>query len=249
MYIEEKESNDKYIKCKFMGEEDIRCCPEYIDKYLENDTTCNKDSRTIKLRNFNDRYMFRLSLECKLKDKKDKKDKIMTVILMNPSYANNNGLDDTLLHVKEFMEKVNQAGNKDYQYSSFVVLNVFPIRTAKSECLLFLLNKYDTDKKYCKYNLEYIKDKISAGGDFLLAWGANYHNTEQTQTILKELKQHKKAQKFVYHLNKGKEKSPSHFTSQVYYKIRNEGLKLIKVDIIENNEIQPSKRKDDVLEI
>ena len=215
---ETKSSEDKRITCEYIGKENIRNCSDLRNKCLSDEqiykqTHSNSYSKSDisinRLNKFYDQHLFRLSLKCQIDNKKGK---TMTVILMNPSYASHMGLD--------------------FHYSYFIILNVFPIRTANSKFLECLLNKYDHNCEYRNENLNYIKTKINEGGDFILAWGADYHKTDEAQKILEELNNSKKTRKLVYRLNdsKGREGTPSHFTSRIYNKVKKE-LQLIEVNI------------------
>ena len=253
-----KESKDKKIICEFIGDEDISNYPEYKEKCLKDDQISkkinsknydNQDIRNNTLTKFFDKHLFRLVLTCELNNENNK---TISIILMNPSYADYYGLDDTILNVKKFIEKINNKNNPDFKYSSFDVLNVFPIRIANSNCLPDLLKKYDFNRDYRNKNFEYIKTKIKQGCDYILAWGADYHKTEEAQNILKELNNNKNVRILVYHLNssKGREGTPSHFTSRVYNKIKNnQGLKLIEVEINSKNDILFLESKKILLEI
>jgi len=73
--------------------------------------------------------------------------KTITVILQNPFYANETGLDSTLYNLK----KILVASYQDV-YSSFDVLNVFPIRTSDSGELRILLKDHSKFDKYQNQN-------------------------------------------------------------------------------------------------
>ena len=235
---ETKSSEDKRITCEYIGKENIRNCSDLRNKCLSDEqiykqTHSNSYSKSDisinRLNKFYDQHLFRLSLKCQIDNKKGK---TMTVILMNHSYASHMGLDDTLLNVKDYLCKLNAKCDSDFHYSYFIILNVFPIRTANSKFLECLLNKYDHNCEYRNENLNYIKTKINEGGDFILAWGADYHKTDEAQKILEELNNSKKTRKLVYRLNdsKGREGTPYHFTSRIYNKVKKE-LQLIEVNI------------------
>ena len=106
--------------------------------------------------------MFRYSLTYEL----SKTGKPITIILMNPSYADEYGLDATLKNVKEFLEKQGK-------YSKFQVLNIFPIRTPNSKGLIDKMEKYPEIKAK---NIEYIKKVLAKSEDVLVAWGSKYHS-------------------------------------------------------------------------
>lgn len=145
---------------------------------------------------FYDKHLFRYSLKCKIQEKGEP----ITVILMNPSYADECGLDSTLCNVKNFL--------KDQKiFSEFEVLNIFPIRTPDSSKLVELMKKY---KKYQKANDEYIKKALNKSKKVLIAWGSKYHS--HAKWIFEILKN-----KEVYtYCAKNKNGSPKHFVPQVY---------------------------------
>lgn len=145
---------------------------------------------------FYDNHLFRYLLKCKIKDQ----GKLITVILMNPSFADEYGLDSTLCNVKEFLEK-------QKNYSEFEVLNIFPIRTPNSKNILKLMKKYE---KIQKTNNEYIINSLKSADEVLVAWGRKYHS--YAKWIFKYLNNKK-----VYAYSVNKDGSPTHFAPQVYY--------------------------------
>ena len=180
----------KYI-CKFeskyfINEEDL---------LYKNSCNFNNRMNNEPYKKFYDKHLFRYSLSCKIKDV----GKSITVILMNPSYADEYGLDSTLCNVREFLIK-----NTDY--SAFEVLNIFPIRTPNSKDVSNLMQKY---QKIQTKNNDYVKSILTKSQDILVAWGGKYHN--KTMWILDLLKN-----KNVYAYDINKDGSPRHFAPQAY---------------------------------
>jgi hypothetical protein len=199
------------------------CCfsEETMDGKPEYEKSIAKTSKKGETYNgkFYDKRLHRFYLLHKFNDKGLK---TITVILMNPSFADENGLDGTLNNVRKLLsEKYSNL------YSAFEVLNVFPIRMPKSSELEQLMKKYDVDGKYDKKNKEIIKQHFDkTDNDILLAWGSDYH--ENAQWIIEILK-NKQNKLFVYYLNdKG---SPRHFSPRNFNKIVNEDKKLREVEI------------------
>ena len=146
---------------------------------------------------FYDCHLFRYLLNCKIEEKD--KEKSITVILLNPSFADEYGLDRTLFNVKKFLKE-------QTNYSEFNVLNIFPIRTPNSKNLTEKMRKY---KKLQEKNNEFIKKVISESNDVLIAWGSKYHkNAKWILDLLKD--------KAVYTYCINKDGSPRHFSPQAY---------------------------------
>lgn len=152
------------------------------------------------------------------------KHKTITVIMRNPSYADETGLDATLNNLKNFL-----ITNYSENFSAFEVLNLFPIRTSKSDDLENMLNTHDKQCKHRKKNEEIIKDCINKSSHILLAWGSKYHK-HAIRTIFPILKGKKL---FVYGLNK--DGSPKLFIPFVsIIKKPNKKDKILREVIIEN---------------
>ena len=161
--------------------------------YFEDGKFIEKNSDEYK--NFNDKHLFRYSLTCEL----SKIGKIITVILMNPSYADECSLDATLDNVRKFLAEIGG-------YSKFQVLNIFPIRTPNSKGLIDKMEKYPEIQAK---NIEYIKKVLKGGNDVLVAWGSKYH--KHATWIFEHLKG-----KNVYAYGINKDFSPRHFAPQEY---------------------------------
>lgn len=214
----------KKIICDFFDEKIDTKSEPYKDKCSPNDTYKNKkDIRENILRQFYDKHLFRKSLVCQLDETQGKS---VFVILMNPSYADESGLDGTLHNVYSFINKINEKQkDNNKKYSQFEVLNIFPIRMAQSSCLPCLLERYDKDRTFCKKNIKYIKKRLEdkPEWDVIVAWGKDYHLYNEAQKIC-ELLEHRD-NIYAYNLN-GKDKyhTPSHFSSQVYNNINEKKL-------------------------
>lgn len=181
------------------------CCFEegmFINEHSEEykNKCCFSKQAEVVYRKFYDKHLFRYSMTCKLAGN----GKPITVILMNPSYADEYGLDATLTKVKEFLEKQDK-------YSEFEVLNIFPIRTPNSNNLISKMERY---QKYQKQNNEYIKKILAKSENILIAWGSKYH--KHATWIFEYLKE-----KNVYAYGINKDQSPRHFAPQAYNRCKN----------------------------
>lgn len=195
------------IECKFIDDVTIDETDERYKNYCQ-------DCEGQNLRKFRNKSLFRLSLKCIINDKGKEK---ITVILMNPSFADEYGLDATLNNVKTFL-----SGLKKDNYSEFEVLNIFPIRTPNSKDLLPLLEKYDSKRQYRNQNEEHIIEALKNSNKVLVAWGDKYH--KEAQWIFEYLQEGKI---YAYHLNKSG--SPTHFSPQTYNRVENKKLFPVKI--------------------
>lgn len=185
-----------------------------IDETDEHYKNYCQDCEGQNLRKFRNKSLFRLSLKCTINDKSKEK---ITVILMNPSFADEYGLDATLNNVKTFLSDL-----KKDNYSEFEVLNIFPIRTPNSKDLLPLLEKYDSQCEYRNQNKKYIIEALNNSNKVLVAWGDKYH--KEAQWIFEYLQEGKI---YAYHLNKSG--SPTHFSPQAYNRVENKKLFPVKI--------------------
>ena len=80
------------------------------------------------------RYFYYEQLEIK-----NKKSQQAIIVMMNPAYADSEKPDSTIKNVKKFLEN-----NKDF--SSFEILNLYPIRMPKSQNLSSFLNGSKEEK-------------------------------------------------------------------------------------------------------
>ena len=196
----------RVIECKFIDDVTIDETDERYKNYCQ-------DCEGQNLRKFRNKSLFRLSLKCTINDKGKEK---ITVILMNPSFADEYGLDATLNNVKTFLSGLND------NYSEFEVLNIFPIRTPNSKDLLPLLDDYDSKRQYRNQNEDYIKKTLKNSNKVLVAWGDKYH--KEAQWIFEYLQEGKI---YAYHLNKSG--SPTHFSPQAYNRVENKKLFPVKI--------------------
>lgn len=220
MTIERGFFMEKIINCIFF--EDV-FMEENTEPYQGKFYKDHKKIRDTILTKFDDRHLFRKSLTCQFDNKIGKS---VFIILMNPSYADNSGLDGTLDNVYKFLTtEINPKKLDNEKYSKFEVLNIFPIRMAQSSCLPCLLERYDKDRTYCQKNTEYIKERLNAKPewDVIVAWGKDYHLYNETQSICELLKNRKNI--YAYNLNgNGNYHTPSHFTKQVYNNVKEKKL-------------------------
>ena len=135
----------------------------------------------------------------------------ITVIMQNPSFADETGLDATLNNLRKFL-----SSKYSKNFSAFEVINIFPIRTSDSDDLERMLNAHDKQSKHRKKNEEIIRDCIKKSCHIiLLAWGSRYH--EYAKKIIFPMLKGKKL--FVY-CGLNKDGSPSHFSPRIHI-IRN----------------------------
>jgi len=151
----------------------------------------------------------------------NEKHKTITVIMQNPSYADETGLDATLNNLKNFLTTYYSKN-----FSAFEVLNLFPIRTPYSNDLKNMLNSHDKQCKHRKKNEEIIKDYVNKSSHILLAWGGKYHE-HAIKTIFPILKDKKL---FVCDLNN--DGSPLLFSPSAF--INNNTDKKLREVTIEN---------------
>jgi len=192
--------------CKFIENEFINDKSKDYKDYCDFGNIPNKEP----IKKFYDNHLFRLSLKCKIQDKGEP----ITVILMNPSYADQHNLDGTLFNVKEYLASKG--------FSEFEVLNVFPIRMPNSDNLSGLMKKYDKNNEYQELNKKYIENTLKKSKKVLVAWGGKYHSKAKWMFDLlkdKEL--------LAYGINK--HGSPTHFAPQVYNKNKSNPLKKVKI--------------------
>ena len=130
----------------------------------------------------------------------------ITVIMQNPSFADETGLDATLNNLREFL---NSKYSKDF--SAFEVLNLFPIRTSQSDDLERMHNIHDKQFKHRKKNEEIIRKYINKSSHILLAWGSKYH--EYAKKMIFPLLKGKKLFAYCGLNNDG---SPPHFSPYAY---------------------------------
>lgn len=175
------------------------------------------------IKKFYDNHLFRKSLTCKISDKGES----IVVILMNPSYADEDNLDSTLNNVKKYLE---QNG-----YAKFEVLNIFPIRMPNSKNVDGLMKKYDNKKgDYQKGNDKYIESLLEnkENKNILIAWGSKYHKHAQWLLEYPEFSKFSKDKNlnlWVYRLNA--DGSPSHFAPQVFNRYGKENREMEKIEI------------------
>lgn len=197
----------KRYKCEFIENKFINEKSKDFKGYCDFSGKCNKEP----IKKFYNNHLFRLSLKCKIQDKGES----ITVILMNPSYADEYNLDCTLYNVREYLT------NKGF--SDFEVLNIFPIRMPNSDKLTELMNKYDAKGEIQELNQKYIESVLKKSNKVLVAWGGKYHAKAKWMFDLlkdKEL--------LAYGINSSNY-SPMHFASQVYNKNKSNPLKMVKI--------------------
>ncbi|MCD7879526.1 MAG: DUF1643 domain-containing protein [Candidatus Gastranaerophilales bacterium] len=201
----------KKYECQYIGDTLI---DENADEYKE--FCAPEDTRNNGiLKKFYDKHLFRKSLKCKLRGKGTGS---IAVITMNPSFADEYGLDETIDNVKKYMKKINK-------FSEFEILNVFPLRISKNDDLPKLMKKYDPKNIYKQENDDYIKEVIKKSDKIFLAWGRKFHNDARW---IYEYVQDKEL--YVYNLNQ--DATPTHFAPQVYNVITRK--RLYQVELFKN---------------
>ena len=155
------------------------------------------------IKKFYDNHKFRYALEYKLNENQGK---TIAIILMNPSFADNNHLDNTLYNVKKFIENL----DKNNEYSKFIVLNIFPIRTPNSDRLIETMDNYKLQQEK---NDNTIFSTLSEVKDVIVAWGGNYHKVAKNKEWFKKLKS-KSIAKYAYGINQ--DGTPKHFSPYAY---------------------------------
>ena len=125
------------------------------------------------------------------------------IIMMNPAFADSEKPDPTIKNVKNFLEN-----NGDF--SSFEILNLYPIRMPKSQNLSCFLrecedetgNYQETIKKY----LNNMKKTI------IVAWGAKSRDNQEAKKIFKDI------ESILYCYDKTSCGYPRHFSPLSYPK-------------------------------
>ena len=153
-------------------------------------------------RKFYDNSLFRFYLYHKFNNNNGDN---ITVVLMNPSYADETGLDGTLNNVKNLL-------NEKYSkiYSSFEVLNLFPIRNPENNELKAYLEKHDPQSINQNENKKIIEKYLKKSNNVILAWGSDYHNDAKW---FFPLLKNKKLYVF-YKLNE--DSTPKHFSPRIF---------------------------------
>ena len=120
------------------------------------------------------RYFYYEQLEIK-----NKKSQQAIIVMMNPAYADSEKPDSTIKNVKKFLEN-----NKDF--SSFEILNLYPIRMPKSQNLSSFLNGSKEEKEnYQNIVKDYLNDTQKT---IIVAWGAKLIDNKEAMKIFKNLK-------------------------------------------------------------
>lgn len=221
-------NKETYIECEFDNNKNLvinQFCPEYKDKCAFGE----KYKAKCFIRKFYDKHLFRYVLKYKLNEK-GKKD--IVIILMNPSFADNYYLDNTLYNTKKFLLNL----DKIKKIHKVIVLNLFPIRTPNSNNLTTVMANYNEQQENNDNKISEILDKVN---DVIVAWGSNYHNIATQKQWFTKLKS---KSLYAYGINKKSENTeygyPKHFSPFAYkYKdedFKNKTLNNFQVKIIDN---------------
>lgn len=136
-----------------------------------------------------------------------------TIIMMNPAFADSKEPDDTIKNIKAYL--INNG------FSSFDIVNLYPVRMPKSAKLKLYLDKTkDETKAYQAFVKSYLKPdrekdtpENSKQGDkdeniIIAAWGSEYH--KKAEKIFKN----ENIKFYCYGLTK--DASPKHFGKQSF---------------------------------
>jgi hypothetical protein len=109
----------------------------------------------------------------KISNKPEQK-KILTYVMLNPSYASLKASDRTINRARKLASKVG------YEY--FAVINLYPYRHHEPSQMFKLLNE---NENLCAKNCEIIKNYVAKSGaeDFVLAYGSNAHKDKEDEML------------------------------------------------------------------
>ena len=149
--------------------------------------------------------LFRYYYYQNIKDKKYNGEHL-TVVMMNPAFADSNDDDFTIKNILKYL--ADKA-----QYGSFDIINLYPVRMPKGVTLDDLnkkINKYfpDVNDNYQKFVISYLK--TFKNGKKIAAWGSKYHKTATKLFENENIK--------FYCYGKNRDGSPRHFSNQAFIK-------------------------------
>ena len=133
---------------------------------------------------------------------------------MNPSFADNNYLDNTLYNVKSFLNNLDRKN----EIHEFIVLNLFPIRTPKSDNLDKTMSKYEKQQQKNDVRIDQILNNVH---DVIVAWGSKYHNIAiKKDWFINQILKNNSIKIYAYDINKKSENVeygfPKHFSPFAY---------------------------------
>lgn len=143
-------------------------------------------------------------------DKQSKKKKHATVIMLNPAFADSKEPDKSIKNIKEYLKKLD-IGEK---FSSFDIVNLYPIRMPKSGCLTCFIPylKLEDDKNYRKFLIDFLS--TSSTNTLIAAWGDEY-NAKAKEIFASNLG---------FQFKSYKKGAPAHFSPQRYNNVKDKGL-------------------------
>ena len=159
---------------------------------------------------------------------------VLTYIMLNPSYADQNISDKTMDRARLWAGKVENKSGKGYEY--FSVINIYSFRHHEPKELKNMLKSEDRKKYNQQDNWDFIENYISfnSSKDYVLAYGNNAYK-EDINKLLGDLCKAKlnlttffsKVGKNPYHLLSTK--------SKVYDDLHNLHLRKIKINKTSND--------------
>lgn len=93
-----------------------------------------------------------------------------TIIMMNPAFACSENMDPTISNIYEFLKRKN--------FTSFDIINLFPVRMPNADSLYDFINDLDLNKYNDKYKvfLKTILGQDQSQKVIIAAWGNKYHS-------------------------------------------------------------------------
>jgi len=174
--------------------------------YSAEEITCNND-----IKKFYENYINKKTTELNLfryyyyqkLDNNNHTGEHITFVMMNPAFANSNEDDFTIKNILKYL-------SDKKQYSSFDIVNLYPVRMPKGAKLDDLnkeINKYykDINENYQNFIISYLK---ASNNKIVAAWGSKYHKVATT------LFKNNNIKFYCYGLNK--DGSPRHFSNQAF---------------------------------
>ena len=165
-------------------------------------------SKKISKELFTYRYYFYQEI---LENIKQKANKQALIVMINPAFADSQNNDPTINNIYKFL--------KVKKFKSFEIVNLYPIRMPKFDCLDCFVSFLGLNKSSQKeFLIEYLKNRQENKKEneeviLIAAWGDKYNTV--AQEIFKnsglKFKSYKKG-------------APAHFSSQRYNNVKDKGL-------------------------
>lgn len=171
------------------------------------DNTENEDLKKLyknyckKIENMKERNVYRYYYYKKLDNNFSKH---ITIIMMNPAFADSEEPDDTIKNIEEYLN------NGHNEFGSYDIINLYPIRMPKSAKLdEFLKQTKAGTEKYQNFVEEYLNIK-NDNNIIVAAWGSNKKDNKVAKNLFTELN----IKFYCYGLTK--DRYPKHFGSLAY---------------------------------